>query len=306
VKGPGLSPDLLYQAISFNDYGAVAPWVDATGFRTMRLRYRERGGLAQTRLAEDFLMNTRLLRSDPESDRSIQTYFTNQAIVVLSLNGHEAAVPDAVKLPPGVPLELSLGDAMGRRRSSRTFTGDVVPVAYFASIVRAAGSVSGRAEVQLSDGGQVELDFRTTPSGGGLYPVELFALVQNVEGLPRRVYRYNPVGDVLVPVGGEDTVADLLKTFTVTEEFISLSRANVIVFLVGRPWKSMCKYGRRGLRFLFLEAGCMAENIHLAVAGLGLGSVDCASVCDDEVHSVFSFDGVAAALLHTVVIGCVS
>jgi SagB-type dehydrogenase family enzyme len=65
----------------------------------------------------------------------------------------------------------------------------------------------------------------------------------------------------------------------------------------------MRKYGNRGLRFLFLEAGAMAQNIHLACEALGLGSFDCASVYDDEVHEALGIDGLHESLLHTVIIG---
>jgi SagB-type dehydrogenase family enzyme len=76
-----------------------------------------------------------------------------------------------------------------------------------------------------------------------------------------------------------------------------------LLLLVGRPWRSMRKYGARGMRHVFLEAGAMAEHVHLAATALGLGSVDCSSVYDDEAHEALGMDGLYEALLHVVVVG---
>jgi SagB-type dehydrogenase family enzyme len=89
----------------------------------------------------------------------------------------------------------------------------------------------------------------------------------------------------------------------VPDELISLGRANVVFLLVGRPWKTMRKYGARGMRFLFLEAGAITQHINLAAVAAGFGSVECGSVYDDEVHEVLQLDGVYEAVLHSVVVG---
>lgn len=94
-----------------------------------------------------------------------------------------------------------------------------------------------------------------------------------------------------------------METFVVPDENISCKYSNVIFLLVARPWKTMRKYGDRGLRFVFHETGAISQNIHLAVTGLGLGSVDCASICDDEMHEVLGFDGNFQTVTHTIVVG---
>jgi SagB-type dehydrogenase family enzyme len=150
----------------------------------------------------------------------------------------------------------------------------------------------------------VTLRFRATASGGGLYPVDVFVAVLNVRGLPRGIYCYNPPEHSVTAVAGTDGVAALLECFAVPEEVISVRRANVVLLFVGQPWRSMRKYGARGMRFAFMEAGAMAQDVALATTALGYGSVDCASIYDDEVHEVLRLDGVASALIHTIVVGC--
>ena len=65
----------------------------------------------------------------------------------------------------------------------------------------------------------------------------------------------------------------------------------------------MRKYGDRGVRYMFIEAGAIAENIHLASGAIGIGSVDCASIHDDQMHSALGIDGESSLVVHAVVLG---
>ena len=102
---------------------------------------------------------------------------------------------------------------------------------------------------------------------------------------------------------GEDTIERLVGCFSVREEVITLQRAATVALLVARPWRSMRKYGPRGLRYALLEAGAIAQNIHLATQALGFASVDCASVVDDEVHETLGLDGLYQTLVHAIILG---
>jgi SagB-type dehydrogenase family enzyme len=146
--------------------------------------------------------------------------------------------------------------------------------------------------------------FRTAPSGGGLYPIDVYAVSLRVTDLERGVYRYDPLSDSLVQVGGRVDVDKVLSAFAVPEELVTLAQAAAIFLLIGHPWRSMRKYGSRGARFLLIEAGAIAQNIGLTTEALGFGSVDCASVYDDEVHEAIRIDGLYEILLHTVIVGC--
>ena len=46
------------------------------------------------------------------------------------------------------------------------------------------------------------------------------------------------------------------------------------------------RYGSRGERYVHMEAGHAAQNIHLEAVALGLGSVAVGAFSDDEVHRV--------------------
>lgn len=285
-----------------NAFKPFHAWVESTGFRTHALRHRTlgRGG---SRVAEEFLLNTRYERADRETETSIEAYFASAYTATLSeLDNDEPAGLTEFPLPEGVALSLALGHALARRSSGRVYTGDPIEIAYLASIVRSAAGVTREASVD-SPGGERTLRFRAAPSGGGLYPVALYVAALHVTGLDVGVYRYQPRRDSLLRVAEATSVQRLVDSFAVHEEAITLQRADAVLLLVGRPWRSMRKYGPRGLRYLFLEAGAIAQNVHLATQALGFASVDCASVVDEEVHEALELDGLYQALVHSILIG---
>jgi SagB-type dehydrogenase family enzyme len=293
--------DLISVAVFNNSYVNTNPAAAATGFRTNGLRHRCRSFMGQSRVADDFLVGTRFLRIDREAEASVQTYFRPEGLVMLSLAGAESS--QVKELPKSVRLRREVGDVIGRRRSTRRFTGDPIELPHLSTILRAASGVTRQSRVQVPGQGEVTLRFRAVSSGGGLYPVDLYVAALRARRLDRGVYRFDPIRNGLVKAGDSDDLALMLDAFPTYDQASWTSHSSAIFLLVGHPWRSMRKYGNRGLRFLFLEAGAMAQNIHLACEALGLGSFDCASVYDDEVHEAIGIDGVHQSLLHTVIIG---
>jgi len=286
-----------------NSYLLIAGWLDSTGFRTHGLRCKDPGG-RRPGIGEEFLAATRFREADRETETSVRGYFLDSGVCLLSHNGEEYV--EGIRtfpLPQGVRLRRELGEVLSQRRSVREYTGDSVDIAQVATLVRAAGAITASGHVDLLEGGERTIPFRTAPSPGGLYPVEVWLLPLMVKGLPKAVWMYDPRHDQLVEVGDGSGVAAALASFAVAEEIISLSRAAAVVLLVGRPRKVMRKYGDRGVRYMFLEAGAISENIHLASGAIGIGSVDCASVCDDQMHSALGIDGESSVLVHAVVLG---
>jgi SagB-type dehydrogenase family enzyme len=286
-----------------NAFKPLHVWVESTAFRTHGFRYTSLDRASYPRVAEEFLLNTQYVREDRETEVSIEAYFAGPYTTILAELDHEnTAGLEEIALPEGVHLRLGLGEALSRRASGRIYTGDPIELTYLAAIIRSGAAVTREARVE-SVTGERTLRFRAAPSGGGLYPVDVYIVAADVTALSRGVYRYLPRRDTLVRVGGDDVAAGVFASFNVREEIITLARANALVLLVGRPWRSMRKYGPRGLRYLLLEAGAILQNVHLATQALGYASVDCASVVDAEVHEALGLDGISQAFLHAIVIG---
>lgn len=282
----------------------VVPWAISTGFRTSAFRFRSLGEWDQPRVAEEFLIGSRLSRNDPELAASVASYLSDSSLVMVSMIGEElSAAGREIKLPAGIRLSMGVTEAIHRRRSIRTYSGDELQLDYLATLLQSSAGLSGSAEPCLTGGGKASLSLRSAPSGGGLYPIDIYVAALHVQGLERNIYQYLPKRNTLVKFAGPSEVKAITSSLAGPEGFISISNANAIFLLMGRPWRSMRKYGARGLRFLFIEAGAVAENLNLACVAMGLASLDCASFYDDEVHEALAADGLYNALIHSVIVG---
>jgi SagB-type dehydrogenase family enzyme len=286
-------------AVYANSFRPVQPRIVSTGFRTHSLRY---DGIRElrTRTAEEFLVNSRLVRHDVEFQASVGEYFAESGVTLVSLIGQDATSGRrAVGLPASIPLRMELGEAIRRRRSVRAYSGEPIPLSYLATIARAAAGITGVARA----GADVEIPLRSAPSAGGLYPIEFHIAALRIDDLPRRSYQYDARRDLLWETGPEATVEALLGAVAAPEEIVTTSDACAVILLVARPWRSMRKYGPRGMRHVLHEAGAIAEHANLTAAALGIGSVDFASFFDDEVHEALGLDGLYRALVHALVLG---
>lgn len=293
---------LLNAASYANGYNPLINCANAVGYRPNAFRYAERNSLCN--LAEDYLLNSYTTRADIENHGSLEQYMSDAELTMLSMMENRSyGEAKKIILPDSIPLDLSIGDSILRRRSVRTYTGDVITLQHMASVLRAANGITSHALVRSSLGNSIPIPLRTVSSAGGLYPVNLYIVALNVNKLKKGIYEYSPQVDALYQVEESRGVEKLLKTYAVSDEDISFSRATYIILLVGNVWKSMRKYGNKGLRFLFQELGSVTQNIHLATVSLGLGSVDCAAYYENEMNTLLKMDGVNRSVLHTIVSG---
>lgn len=134
--------------------------------------------------------------------------------------------------------------------------------------------------------GQTTIFLRAAPSAGALYPVELYVVCGGLPELPAGIYHFEPVefalrrlrgGDVrasLAKAGGDAEIADRLVTFVLT----------------GIPWRTTWKYGARGYRHLFWDAGTILANLTTAAASAGLPARVLAGFVDTEVAHLLGVD----------------
>lgn len=180
---------------------------------------------------------------------------------------------EAVSLPePRYDSEVSLEAALLKRRSVRKFADKPLTLAEISQLCWAAQGISGRTN-----------RYRNTPSAGALCPLELYLLAGNVEGLSSGAYKYNPEGhELFLTVKGD--IREDLASAAIYQTFISEAPATFIIAAVyGR---TTVKYGQRGIRYVYMEAGHAAQNIYLQAQALGLGTVTVGAFDDEEVKSV--------------------
>jgi SagB-type dehydrogenase family enzyme len=121
-------------------------------------------------------------------------------------------------------------------------------------------------------------DFRTYSSAGALYPIEVY--VATADGL----FHFHPHELRLRRLRDEDVRG-------------ALGGGEVVLALTGILWRTAWKYGARGYRHLFWDAGTMLANL-LELADRKARVVS--GFVDDDVNDVLGVDGIdetALALL---------
>jgi len=171
----------------------------------------------------------------------------------------EAAQAAEVSLPaPSLTGKVSVEETLAKRRSVRSFTAQDLTLQQIGQLAWAAQGITG-------SGGR-----RTAPSAMALYPLQLYLAQRD------GVFRYLPEGHKLVKVSGRDVRAALSTQ-------ASVQGAPLDFVIVGDFAKARARFGERAERFVSLEAGHVAQNIHLQAVALGLGSVPVGGYKDEDV-----------------------
>jgi len=135
--------------------------------------------------------------------------------------------------------------------------------------------------------------YRTAPSAGATYPLELFVVTS--DGL----FRYLPAKHSLEEVTGQDLRAALASAAW-GQKFIEAAPLT-LVFAAGFE-RTTRRYGQRGVRYVYTEVGHAAQNVHLQAQALGLGSVAVGAFDDASVSKVLLLEEYLEPL-YLVVVG---
>lgn len=201
-----------------------------------------------------------------------------------------------VILPTDVrPLEVPLGGAILGRETARSMSPRRVPLVDLATLLHHAYGVT-----RGNEGTVFQRPFRAVPSGGALYPLEIYFHTSHVEGLGPGIYHYNPSLNRLRLLYDGDASRPISEA--VVQRNIPLD-ATVVFFLTAVFERSIFKYGNRGYRFVFLEAGHVAQNINLVAQGLGLGCTNVGGYFDRRIDALLGIDGLTHSTVYMLAIG---
>lgn len=140
--------------------------------------------------------------------------------------------------------------------------------------------------------------FRTTPSAGALYPLELYVLAGQVTNMSSGIYHYAADNHRLIKVDSGDQRKRLGQAAL---EQPWIRRAAAVVIFAADYRRTTWKYGKRGVRYVHIEAGHAAQNLFLQAQSLGLGTVIVGAFDDHEVEAVLQLpDGVQPLILMPV------
>jgi len=159
-------------------------------------------------------------------------------------------------LPPAaLDGKISLEKAMQKRRTVRELGRGRISLNQISQILWAAQGITN------SEG------FRTSPSAGALFPLEVRIVNGNVQGIPAGTFRYSPEKNELV----QESDTDIRRELAIAAlDQAWINENSVLVVISAVVARCSIKYGERGLRYCFLEAGHAAQNILLQAAAMDL------------------------------------
>lgn len=200
--------------------------------------------------------------------------------------------PQASKLAlpgPDLGVGLTVEDAITQRHSSRDYSG-------------APMSLGDLSRVLLLTAGMTRPGRRSHPSSGALYPIEVYAVVHNVDDCEPGIYHYGIRNHELERVRSGDYRADVVRQ-GLLQEF--LGECNVVLFLTVIFQRMRFKYRDRTYRYGLVEAGHLGQNVYLAAESLGLGACSVGAFLDDEMNAMLGVDGRDEAAVYMLALGSV-
>ncbi|MGH3003947.1 MAG: SagB/ThcOx family dehydrogenase [Gaiellaceae bacterium] len=218
------------------------------------------------------------------------------AATVRAVKRHSSAA--TVPLPPFDFPNVSLGQAVGARKSTRSFARAAIELEALGTMLHGAYGVTHELDPPAPAGASPP--FRTIPSGGGLYPLDLYVAALDVDGLPAGLYHFDPLRHLLERLRAGDLRGDLAAA-VVHDNVIAAAAAVVVVSAMF--WRTRFKYGQRGYRFALIEAGHSIQNLLLTAAAFELGAVPLGGFYDGLLDDLLFFDGVNEAAVYAAAVG---
>ena len=168
---------------------------------------------------------------------------------------------EKVPLPEPRPKgNVSVEEAISQRRTLRSFKPKALALDQLSQVLWAAQGITDKKR-----------GFRSAPSGGALYPLDVYAVVgkNGVEDLGEGVYLYLPHEHSLRKVADSDRRKGLARA-AFGQNWIA--QAPVVLTITAEYERITRKYGSRGIRYARIEVGHVGQNIFLQAEAFGLSA----------------------------------
>ena len=180
-----------------------------------------------------------------------------------------------MKLPhPEIKGKCTLEKAIQNRRTIRSFSEQSLPLWMFSQILWSAQGITGDHGFK-----------RAAPSAGALYPMDIYAVIgeQGVDDLPGGIVHYEPNGHMVTPIADGDFRKTAAQS-ALGQHW--MARAPAMIVITAEYHRVTGKYGKRGIRYAYIEAGHIGQNIFLQAEALGLRAGIVGAFHDKDIRRV--------------------
>ena len=183
-----------------------------------------------------------------------------------------------------LPLPDALDTLMQRRCSERNYGAEALDLRTLSTFLHYTYGIKKFIPAY----NHKEFPVRMTPSSGGLQAMDLYVLVNQVEGLPKGLYYYHPQphGMLLLDRGN---MRRHISRCCIGNEFAG--EAPVLVLIAANMPRIRWKYGERAYRCVHLDGGHLSQSMYLVATALGLNHCAVFGYLDDMVNSLMQLDG---------------
>lgn len=188
-----------------------------------------------------------------------------------TMSQHKGGAAEIVLPAPRHSSRISVEMALQQRRSFREYLDLPVTLADVSQLLWAAQGITSKN------------GYRTAPSAGALYPLEVYLVAGHVTGLPVGVYKYRPRTHTLVTIAAGDLRSDLASAALGQHP---VKDGAIVLVLAAVYEHTTAKYGRRGGQYVHMEVGHVAQNVYLQTISLALGTVFIGAFHDDRVKDL--------------------
>ncbi|NWF52940.1 MAG: SagB/ThcOx family dehydrogenase [Nitrospirae bacterium] len=195
--------------------------------------------------------------------------------VIFSVTGNESKLREKpIKLPePKYDSKISIEESILKRRSIRNYKDQPLTLAEVSQLLWAAQGITGPTGL------------RTAPSAGALYPLEIYIVAGDVQDLEDGIYKYIPQRHELICIGKGDRRSEL-SAAALRQPWVKNGSAVLVFSAVFE--RTTKKYGERGIRYVYIEAGSAVQNVYLQAVSLNLGAVAVGAFDDEEVKRILN------------------
>jgi SagB-type dehydrogenase family enzyme len=139
---------------------------------------------------------------------------------------------------------------------------------------------------------------KTSPSAGGLHPLEAYVLVKNVRSIPNGIYHYDADGHGLQLIRGGTNSAEVQRLLAGQWWF---REAAFVVFVTAIFHRTQWKYDyARAYRAVLAEAGHLCQTFCLTATWLGLAPFCTMALADTQIEKVLRVDGISESVLYAM------
>jgi len=197
-----------------------------------------------------------------------------------------------ISLPkPEFSPDTKFWDIINKRHTTRAFKNEPLSIMDLSQLLF---GMSGLTRVFP------KFAFRTIPSAGALYPIEIYAIINNVDGIEQGIYHYNIEKHELECLKQGDFKKSVAEA-CYGQRMLQKSAVNFVWTAIIE--RTRITYAERAYRYIYLDCGHLAQNFYLAAEALGLNVCAVGAYYDDEINKILDLDEKEEFAIYMGVVG---